>query len=253
MRWRSPVLTTPHALSPCAGGTLFCQAIFSAKTLSLEVVERIWSHYMTMLGHIADRRDLNARVSYLPILPPPERQVAQETSSLRFSSARDSQQKGFPLSRPCDVAVSCTDAQALTISPSDTSLYSATHRALLDKWNETQQSHPSDMVHDLFERACENYPDAIALETADESLSYSALNKMANKIAHKLRSLVRAVLLSQSWARPSGNSRVHARVRPCFVSPLVSLALFYRALGRTVRWAFACRGLCTRPAPFLPL
>jgi hypothetical protein len=56
-------------------GTLYANIHFNTGVLSAETVERIWSHYMTLMGHIADRRDLNARVTYLPVLPPAERYV----------------------------------------------------------------------------------------------------------------------------------------------------------------------------------
>lgn len=46
---------------------------FNTQVLSRGTVERIWSHYMTLIGHITDRRDLNARITYLPIVPIAER------------------------------------------------------------------------------------------------------------------------------------------------------------------------------------
>jgi hypothetical protein len=69
--WKSPngPLSNPD-------GTLYANIHFNTGVLSAETVERIWTHYMTLMGHIADRRDLNARVTYLPVLPPAERYVA---------------------------------------------------------------------------------------------------------------------------------------------------------------------------------
>ena len=55
------------------GGVLYASAYFNTDVLSSETVERVWLHYLTLIGHIAERRDLNARIVYLPVLPFAER------------------------------------------------------------------------------------------------------------------------------------------------------------------------------------
>jgi hypothetical protein len=86
-----------------SGGTLYANIYFNANVLGAETVERIWSHYITLMGHIADRRDLNARITYLPVLPASERygtgrkivsayslysSVAIEEKDVRYFAAR---------------------------------------------------------------------------------------------------------------------------------------------------------------------
>lgn len=58
------------------------------------------------------------------------------------------------------------------------------------------QAHPDCLIHELFEKTCDRIPDAFAVETADESLTYSQLNIRANKLAAKLRHLVCLCMIS---------------------------------------------------------
>jgi non-ribosomal peptide synthetase component F len=62
---------------------------------------------------------------------------------------------------------------------------------LLNRWNETRQEHPDALIHELFERACEKTPAALAVESAEASMSYAELNGAANMLAHRLRAMVR--------------------------------------------------------------
>lgn len=61
------------------------------------------------------------------------------------------------------------------------------HRLLVE-WNATEQKYPEDpCVHQLFEAQAERTPDAIAVEFGNQSLTYRALNRRANQLAHELR------------------------------------------------------------------
>ncbi len=59
---------------------------------------------------------------------------------------------------------------------------------LLVEWNDTKGEYPRDKcIHRLFEDQVERSPDAIALANADQQLTYGALNRRANQLAHYLR------------------------------------------------------------------
>jgi amino acid adenylation domain-containing protein len=59
---------------------------------------------------------------------------------------------------------------------------------LLVKWNATRFEHPHLVPwHKMFEAQAEQIPDAIAVVYGDEQLSYGALNRRANQVAHRLR------------------------------------------------------------------
>ncbi len=59
-----------------------------------------------------------------------------------------------------------------------------------DKWNSTFKKYPSDVcLHHLFESQVLKTPDKTAITFADKSYTYSELNYLANKIAHKLQLL----------------------------------------------------------------
>jgi non-ribosomal peptide synthetase component F len=63
-------------------------------------------------------------------------------------------------------------------------------RQLLYEWNDTKTSFPSEQcVHKLFEEQVEQKPEAVALAFENEFLSYEALNRRANQLAHYLREL----------------------------------------------------------------
>jgi arthrofactin-type cyclic lipopeptide synthetase C len=63
-------------------------------------------------------------------------------------------------------------------------------RQLLVEWNATSAAHQSEVcVHALFEEQARRSPDAIAVVHEDATLSYSELNRRANRLAHHLRGL----------------------------------------------------------------
>ncbi|MCA1568631.1 MAG: amino acid adenylation domain-containing protein, partial [Acidobacteria bacterium] len=63
-------------------------------------------------------------------------------------------------------------------------------REILGHWNETRADYPSHLcLHELFEAQARRTPEAPALVFEDERLSYIELNRRANRLAHRLRSL----------------------------------------------------------------
>ena len=63
-------------------------------------------------------------------------------------------------------------------------------KQLLVDWNNTRRDFPKDvMVHQLFEAQVERTPDALAVIYEDAHLTYAALNRKANQLAHYLLSL----------------------------------------------------------------
>jgi amino acid adenylation domain-containing protein len=83
------------------------------------------------------------------------------------------------------VALAADPARKLSELPI---LTGAEHRQLM-AWNETRAEYPKVSVHQLFEQQAGRTPDAIALISEDEELSYAALNARANQLAHHLRTL----------------------------------------------------------------
>jgi amino acid adenylation domain-containing protein len=63
-------------------------------------------------------------------------------------------------------------------------------QALLVEWNDTRAEFaPKATLHERFEAQVERSPDAIAVVYGDEHLTYQALNRRANQLAHYLRRL----------------------------------------------------------------
>jgi acyl-CoA synthetase (AMP-forming)/AMP-acid ligase II len=62
-------------------------------------------------------------------------------------------------------------------------------RQLLSGWNQTEQPLPSRCVHELFEAQAARRPDAIAILDRNGELSYSDLNRAADRVADRLRLL----------------------------------------------------------------
>jgi amino acid adenylation domain-containing protein len=70
------------------------------------------------------------------------------------------------------------------------------HQVLVE-WNDTKKNYPRDKcIHQLFEAQVERSPDAIAVVSEDQQLTYRELNGRANQLAHYLQELgVRAEVL----------------------------------------------------------
>src|SRR6267143_1035986 len=61
---------------------------------------------------------------------------------------------------------------------------------LLVEWNDTEAEYPRDLcVHDLFEAQAARVPDNVAVVFENQRLSYRELNRLANRVAHRLREL----------------------------------------------------------------
>ena len=64
------------------------------------------------------------------------------------------------------------------------------HQQLIVEWNRTTTAFPTgNCLHDLFESQVKQTPDAIALITDREQLTYRELNERANQLANRLRRL----------------------------------------------------------------
>ncbi|KAK3817438.1 MAG: Non-ribosomal peptide synthetase module [Benniella sp.] len=79
-----------------------------------------------------------------------------------------------------------TDQSAMSVN-----LLSQTESDLiLEKWNETRQDYPANLcIHHLFEQQVARTPQATALVSNDQSLTYAELNDRANRLAHHLIAL----------------------------------------------------------------
>ncbi|HEX8189934.1 MAG TPA: amino acid adenylation domain-containing protein, partial [Pyrinomonadaceae bacterium] len=63
-------------------------------------------------------------------------------------------------------------------------------RRLLVEWNETARDYPRGrLIHELFAAQAGRTPEGVALVRGDEELTYSELNRRANRLAHYLRRL----------------------------------------------------------------
>jgi len=70
------------------------------------------------------------------------------------------------------------------------SLSGAERQQLLVEWNDTTTDYTAtECIHQLFEAQVKRTPDAIAVVFEDEQLTYSELNRRANRIAHHLQAL----------------------------------------------------------------
>jgi amino acid adenylation domain-containing protein len=72
----------------------------------------------------------------------------------------------------------------------DYSLMVPEEQQLLADWNATNVDYPRDLcLHELFEMQAERTPDAVALISGEERISYRELNERANRVAHHLLKL----------------------------------------------------------------
>ncbi|MBV9773241.1 MAG: amino acid adenylation domain-containing protein, partial [Gemmatimonadetes bacterium] len=70
---------------------------------------------------------------------------------------------------------------------SELELLGEEERRVLEGWNRTAAEYPADRcVHELFEARVERAPDAVALVSGGEALTYRELNERANRLAHHL-------------------------------------------------------------------
>ena len=69
-------------------------------------------------------------------------------------------------------------------------LTAAERRQFLVEWHDTSVDYPQDTcLHELFEAQVERTPGAVAVVCDGQQLTYSALNRRANQLAHHLRAL----------------------------------------------------------------
>ena len=60
-------------------------------------------------------------------------------------------------------------------------------RQLLLEWNDTPQSYSDRCIHELFEETAERQPHDVALVCGDEQITFSELNRQANRLARYLQ------------------------------------------------------------------
>ncbi|MEE9453480.1 MAG: amino acid adenylation domain-containing protein, partial [Paracoccaceae bacterium] len=59
--------------------------------------------------------------------------------------------------------------------------------AQIDQWNDTERAYgEAEVIHRLIEKQAAQSPDAVALVFEETTLSYAALNRRANRLAHRL-------------------------------------------------------------------
>jgi natural product biosynthesis luciferase-like monooxygenase protein/amino acid adenylation domain-containing protein/thioester reductase-like protein len=68
-------------------------------------------------------------------------------------------------------------------------LTAAEQHELLVTWNDSRADYPDKCLHELFQEQVAKTPDAVAVAAGSEQLSYSELNRQANRLAHHLRQL----------------------------------------------------------------
>jgi surfactin family lipopeptide synthetase C len=69
-------------------------------------------------------------------------------------------------------------------------LTQAEHNRIVIDWNRTATAYPAHMtIHQLFEEQAARTPEAVAIRFQNQALSYGALNRRANQLAHYLRQL----------------------------------------------------------------
>ncbi|HEX8273688.1 MAG TPA: amino acid adenylation domain-containing protein [Longimicrobiaceae bacterium] len=63
-------------------------------------------------------------------------------------------------------------------------------RQVLEAWSRSAEAHPAERcIHRLFESQAERTPDAVALTSGSESLTYAELERRADRLARRLRSV----------------------------------------------------------------
>lgn len=80
-------------------------------------------------------------------------------------------------------AVSLQPQQKIALIP----LLTTEEQQLLQQWNATQRAYPQISVTQRFEQQAEKTPDAVAIQFKGRTLTYAALNRQANQLAHYLR------------------------------------------------------------------
>ncbi len=68
-------------------------------------------------------------------------------------------------------------------------LSAAERHQALSEWNDTRATLPAVCLHELFEIQADRSPDATAVVAEEGSLTYGELERRANQLAHRLRSL----------------------------------------------------------------
>jgi aspartate racemase len=88
----------------------------------------------------------------------------------------------FP--RLFEKALAAPDKELSAISLLDEAEYTQ----VVETWNNTNADFPDQQcIHEIVQQHAEQRPDAIALESGDNNITYAQLNNRANRLAHRLR------------------------------------------------------------------
>lgn len=85
-----------------------------------------------------------------------------------------------------DAAMDMLAARLAHVLDGGTGLPASERTQMVETWNATQTDYTAMPIHTAFEAQVAMTPDATALVSEDRSLSYSALNAAANRLAHRL-------------------------------------------------------------------
>jgi len=87
----------------------------------------------------------------------------------------------------CNLLLAATQDPLQTISQLEMLSEKERHQVLVE-WNRTDHPYPQqDYLHQMFESQVEKMPDAVAIVHKKNKLTYLALNRKANRLAHYLR------------------------------------------------------------------
>ena len=101
---------------------------------------------------------------------------------------------------------------------SELSLLTGAEEAQLAAWNATAAAYPSETcIHTLFEEQAARTPDAVAVEYAQQHLTYAELNARANQLAWHLRHAGLVLMWDQQVMMPpaGGPARARSRASTC--------------------------------------
>jgi amino acid adenylation domain-containing protein len=162
-----------------------CQVMFALQNAplpALELPELTLTPLETDSG--AARFDLTLSVWDTP---QSLREVWEYNTDLFDARTIERMQGHFQTLLECIVANEKASEQRL----SDLSALTGTERQqLLVEWNDTSTAYAEDKcIHELFEAQVKRTPDAVAVVFEDGCLSYDALSRRANKLAHHLQGL----------------------------------------------------------------
>ena len=137
-----------------------------------------------VVGSVRAVEKMNYPLS-LTVMPAEELSLRLSYDERRFDAAAIGRMMGH-LSALLEGMAARPDARLDELSP----LTAPERRQLLGEFNETAADYPRDiLINELFERQAALTPDATAVVSGEDSLTYAGLNERANQLARYLRAL----------------------------------------------------------------